>query len=478
MLGFACSQCHTRLRVPEQLLGRKIKCPHCGAILNLPTTASRPANASGPPPEACNIRAGTPAVTQTAPPPPPPVEATTDDEGVEERTRRPLKEKKKSPAARPALPPWLIALGSGLAVVVVGTVLLLAIFLWRRQASNLVETPPEHFLPDTPLYLVSLHMQDMLQSGAWQELQQELPELQQVFRQALVQESSLSPMDMTLLLAGGNAKGEKTLILELAKPYSVEQLQKAFDPRQRWQAERVGSFTLYVDAQQSAFLSSGQRVVVGPASVLRSVLERRGPPQLSEAFRAAWSSADKTKTLVLIAAENALNTKNLLPGGGALPFKGPAAGKSEPKALSLEVDAGADVGLRLVLHCQDAAEAQAAKREFELSKLQLGLLAFFFPKEIINIFTNMNTAVQGNQLVMSTRFAMRPVARSLKQWLSKQKLPGGNPFLPPGNNPGAPPGFRFPGAPPGVPAVPGAPQPPAGPAPGAHQPAGKRFPGP
>jgi predicted Zn finger-like uncharacterized protein len=83
MVTFSCPHCQTKLRIAEQAVGRKAKCPACNTSITLqlpanvplaPTPANAPAptlSAAPPPP----VRRLASAPTVTFPPPPAPVEA-------------------------------------------------------------------------------------------------------------------------------------------------------------------------------------------------------------------------------------------------------------------------------------------------------------------------------------------------------------------------------------------------------------------
>src|SRR3982751_4574556 len=40
MIPFACSQCGQQLRAPDELAGKKVRCPQCGGVTSLPGFAS------------------------------------------------------------------------------------------------------------------------------------------------------------------------------------------------------------------------------------------------------------------------------------------------------------------------------------------------------------------------------------------------------------------------------------------------------
>src|SRR5207247_8871749 len=60
-----CPECHRKVRLPDHLIGKRVKCPSCGGTFTAtPATTSVPAIAAVPEPA--------PFEPMTAPPPPPP----------------------------------------------------------------------------------------------------------------------------------------------------------------------------------------------------------------------------------------------------------------------------------------------------------------------------------------------------------------------------------------------------------------------
>jgi len=76
-----CTACNSKMRVPDSAVGKKVKCPKCGAVLSVP--------AAEPPPESI-----TPA------PPPPPSEPITSHDGTEVTAQIPASSVPKSPPPR------------------------------------------------------------------------------------------------------------------------------------------------------------------------------------------------------------------------------------------------------------------------------------------------------------------------------------------------------------------------------------------
>jgi len=107
--------CGKTLRVPENLAGKKGKCPACGAVLEIPTDVpelapleAEPVAASSPPP-------GTLAPQAVAPPPPiaPPLQAVAPPPTAMPQTQFQLPQKLRSPG----LPPCWLSLATEGAVI-------------------------------------------------------------------------------------------------------------------------------------------------------------------------------------------------------------------------------------------------------------------------------------------------------------------------------------------------------------------------
>src|SRR5262249_43100932 len=98
----ACSACQTKLRVADDMAGRRLKCPKCSQIITAPAAVSAPPPPAKPaavPP----VRQPAPAAVQARPPAPPPAQA-----------RPPAPAAARTPpalppsGARPAVPPAVV----------------------------------------------------------------------------------------------------------------------------------------------------------------------------------------------------------------------------------------------------------------------------------------------------------------------------------------------------------------------------------
>src|SRR5450755_2517656 len=95
-IAFACSECERKLKVKDELAGRKVKCPSCGASIAVP---SEEAVIEGPPP-----RKSRPPEDDEAPPVREHDDADEGDKGEEEeRPRKKKKKKKKTEKQRQAV---------------------------------------------------------------------------------------------------------------------------------------------------------------------------------------------------------------------------------------------------------------------------------------------------------------------------------------------------------------------------------------
>src|SRR5262245_21626654 len=89
-ISTVCSSCSAKLKVPDNLAGRKIKCPKCGSAVTTADTAIARAPATI---KVTKPPASEPEELEEVPPDEPPPDDDTSD--ADEREARPKKKKKK-----------------------------------------------------------------------------------------------------------------------------------------------------------------------------------------------------------------------------------------------------------------------------------------------------------------------------------------------------------------------------------------------
>jgi hypothetical protein len=150
----ACESCGSRLKAPDALAGRKLKCPKCGVAVAVPTTAVTAAPDPAPPPKPKNPtprpkpkepqprskpRAPAEAVTERKRPPaeeapePEPEERDQDEDRPRRKKRR--RRKKRAPSGTPVWVWWLVSGGVVAAIMAI---------VFIRMA--VVGVPPEFFI--------------------------------------------------------------------------------------------------------------------------------------------------------------------------------------------------------------------------------------------------------------------------------------------------------------------------------------------
>jgi predicted Zn finger-like uncharacterized protein len=449
MTTVTCPGCQAQLRVPESLLGRKAKCNKCATVIQVPAVAitERPPvptraaarvddlNGAGDGRPAARTRRSEPQDDFVDDERPRRRSRRGDDEDFEEPRPRRSKKKKTSPAL-------LIGLFGGLAVLLIGGGVG-AFFLFRggsaaTSGANAMKDPnsPLRFMPDNAPLIMAFRLTDVRGSGAWKELKQEFPEIQDILQKEMGNEISLN--DITSVHVGGDPNNKRFMIvIDSTRPIPISKL-TAKNPFEKFQSKKVGAFEIQ-EARDLAMclVDDGKRLLLGTPSELNAVLQRNGLPSYSSKVKAVLSDLNFSSAFVL-AADVAAMPKNQF-GGGLGGFGGPGKPGDVPESVGVEVQTAAKVKVRVIMEFKDAATAQAGKREFDASIPKLDALGGFVPggQELINIVKNIKLDVNGAQLIASTEFSVGPVARSLKGLLGNLgpgpgKFPQPGPFPKPG----------------------------------------------
>jgi hypothetical protein len=131
-ISFTCLSCERGLKVRDELAGRKVKCPRCGAVAAVPAAGSQ-AVAASPPRQGARqsagaVREGAPTVARRKRP------SREEEDDAEERRPRKKKRKKSNTGL------W-IGLGAGGVALVVGVVVLIVILSGKKDRPPADPTP-------------------------------------------------------------------------------------------------------------------------------------------------------------------------------------------------------------------------------------------------------------------------------------------------------------------------------------------------
>jgi hypothetical protein len=133
----ACDACGSRLKAPDQLAGRKVKCPKCGAMLAVPGGAEEETEPAPPPqPKKAPAHAVTArkrTAAEETPPPEPEGPTESEEPDDEDRPRRKKKKRRHRKHKESSTPPWVGWLTGGLiAFVVVAVLVTVLVAAWQH----------------------------------------------------------------------------------------------------------------------------------------------------------------------------------------------------------------------------------------------------------------------------------------------------------------------------------------------------------
>jgi phage FluMu protein Com len=376
-----CSSCAQALKVPDNMAGRRGKCPKCGAVLVIPAAeeeepeeTARPTTRKARPTQRAIIEEkAVPSRRRAA-------EATRDDddETAEEAVPRPreVRKKKKKKQKKSSLLFYgllggcftLLLLGSG------GGVLTWWYF-FSRSADDLA------YMPSACQMIVSIHMDQLLDSQALQELRREIPDVDKGIKVDFDKEMGLDPGDVEHIIIGsGPVPNTVICVIHTKKPVQVADL-RAHDT---YTEKKVGKYVMHEHQHpmHPAFcVVDKKRVLVGNKGALEEALQRDKKAEFSKNLQEALKQVDFSKTIAF-AADTPQNRPG--PMGPGFPFMG---GKNnlanvgkKINGFAIQATVGSDVRYDLTLLCLDAAAANEVKTAIEgflgdIQKLINGFMA-------------------------------------------------------------------------------------------------------
>jgi hypothetical protein len=442
-ISFQCTGCGRTLKVADDLAGRKGKCPQCKAMLYIPEGEKSAVTAA-------------PARKKAPPPTPPPEEEETRDEAAEEAPEPRGKKKKKAKEAKKSMLLPLLLVGGGVLFLLCaggGTALGLWWFLSGGSQDD------AYFYPDNTQAVVSIKLDQLLNSAAMQQARQEFPDLNQQLSQVSGQSGGVDPANIDRIVAasqpfgGGMAQANVIAIVHTKQPVKPADVEASFQksqPNLKFNEVKVGRFTMY-EGQASApapgmfgppppppafVMPDDKRIVAGPASLVRSVLERDKKPDLPDKLQALLKQTDLDATVVFVA-----DAKNAFPKGvGQVGAGQPGAAKNpfeKVDGLSVTAKVTSDVDVTVTATCADAQAANDLRDNVKktldgykglLTLAQLG--GTKIPPEV-NDLLDINPQVNGSTVTVTKKIQVGPLLKLAKEQQEKQqKQPPG--FVPPG----------------------------------------------
>jgi hypothetical protein len=396
-IAFSCPDCGKTFKVPDDMAGKKAKCSGCGVMIQIANTVgiterptSKVRGAAGAADdwqeEAASRRRASKQLEDDD-------EEASADEPI--RRRRPKKRKKQKKSMGK-----LVAFGMvGLAVL-----LLLgagggfsAWYFWPRN------NDPMKFMPDDCQLVVSLKLEDVEHSAAYQELQksQTLVGFRQAQRQ-LHQNSALSQAVVVRFWFAEKSKGfafadpsaveDYVGVIQTKNAIKLDDYLEANGGTAAFTKERVGRYTIYVAAKETVCLADSRTLVnANKKETLRSVLERDKVPVFSKGLQEALDKVNFAKPFVLAWS----STGPRLAGGGAQDPFGFAKALEQVNGVAVNADIDADINMAFTFFCKNEPSAREFKTAWDKMLGALKTLPVF-PKEAMDLLGTIKLTVAGS----------------------------------------------------------------------------------
>jgi hypothetical protein len=437
-IAFQCPGCANVFKVPDSMAGRKGKCPRCGTATLVPPAGQIQTEA--PPPRPAIVARKARGVDPESVEPEEVIEEDEEEETPQVRKRahksaldeeveaderevaakRPKKRGKKKDKKRSPLLLYGLLGGFGLLVVcsVAGVV-----GWWLFAPRSVIDELK--FMPDHCQMIATIHMDELLQSGAFKELRRELPEIDQAMGQDLDKEMGISLDDVEKLVIGGltASPNDTVTVVRTKKPVYAPDLRTRMKST-TYTETKVGKYLLQepADASRPAFCVPDKTVmIVGKTEALRAVLKRDKKPVFSESLQLAMKQVDFSKTIGFAMDARVGQSKPGVPPRGAPPFgSNPILLQSFDKADGVAVQSkfGSDVRLDITVLCRDPKSAEDLHK---LISLGLGALRNIegIPKEVADLLDPNNFKVTGNNVLFSSTFKVGPFIQTYKMQKGK-----------------------------------------------------------
>ncbi|HTU16859.1 MAG TPA: hypothetical protein VMG10_02250 [Gemmataceae bacterium] len=428
-ITFRCSSCAQILKVPESKSGSKGKCPKCGVVFLIPGAKSeapqapaQPAPRKARPPQPAIIEEKAVPKQRRA------AEAASneDDETAEEAAppvRNVRKKKNKEKKKKSSLLLYGLLGGCfGLALLGPGGgALIWWYFVSSRSLDDLA------YMPSGCQTIVSVHMDQLLDSQAMQELRREVPDIDKAFKVDFEKEMGIAASDIEQMLIGmGPVHNTTICVIHTKKPVEARDIRA--NMKIRYTEKKVGRYVMQEPDHPvpPAFcVVDKQRVLVGDRGALGEVLQRDKKAEFSKNLQAALKQVDFSKTIAVASDKQS----EPVPVGGAFPLLRGAPNdlvnaQKKINGFAVQATVGTDVRLDMALLCPDPAAANEVKKAIEgflneIKKMIEGFQAIAgdkqgMPKEVADLL-RLNLKVEGNKVTGGNTFKVGALLKMYKQ---------------------------------------------------------------
>ncbi len=225
------------------------------------------------------------------------------------------------------------------------------------------------FLPADAQIILSMKVDEMLNSSAWREVKKEMGEgdpFKDSEREFGLAVDKIDRITMGASIKEGPDKG--IVIVKTKKDVKIADITSTMKGA-KFKETKVGKYTMQENESEwghSVCAVDSKTIVLGPTKMLKTVLERDKKPEFSATMQAAMSKADFSKTVAF-----AINVKDAIPPGaldkGGMP---PGINLDLEAIKSIEGVAGhakfsSDVSSSITAICKDSKGAEGVKKLLE-----------------------------------------------------------------------------------------------------------------
>jgi hypothetical protein len=412
-IAFSCPDCGKTFKVPDDMAGKKAKCSGCGVMIQIANTVGiteRPTSKSrGAASETDDWREDAASSRRASKR----FEDDDDDVGADEpiRRRRPKKRKKQKKSMGKLVAFAMV----GLAVLVLlgGGGGFAAWYFWPRN------NDPMKFMPDDCHVIVSLKIDDLEHSGAFQEIQksQALTGLRQFPRQyhqnsglsqAVVLQVWHGEKSKAFMMADPSGTEDYIDVIQTKNAIKLDDYLEGHGGAAAFTKDRVGRYSIYVGTKETVCLVDSKTLVLSPKKeTLRVALERGKPPTFSKSLQDALDKVNFSKPFAL--AASSLGSPQVRAQGAQDPF-GFTKASEQVEGVALNVDVDADISVAFTILCKNESSARDFKTAWDK---MLGILKTFpgVPKEGMDLLTAIKLNVTGSTVDGTAAFKTKTLVK-------------------------------------------------------------------
>ncbi len=421
-ITFRCAACAKILRVPDTMAGKKGKCPKCDAILQVPTESEDESQAQPAPARRSPRPSPAAIVEERALPPHRRIDKANDDEfadAPEEDTSRPRKKRKtKQRGMSTSLLVGLVAGAFGLLLLCSGVG---GLAWWYFSSSSAGEDLK--YMPNNCQMIASIRNDQIVQSVAFRELRNAIPELEKNQFSDLRREIGIAVEDIERVFLGiGSSEKEVVMVVRSKKPIELQEILSKVS-NGNYSQSKVGKYVVHSSqnpANPSFCVLEKSRLLIGHKDTIHSVLLRDKKPDFTKNMEAAMNCVDFSKSLAIaVDVQSARSRSEIQQGLKRVGGVGQAlTGLDKINAGAIQLQFDVDIHYDFALLCQDATSASDLKKLAD-GFLTMGRNSPLAPKEVKDLM-ELNLKVEANKLTGFNTIKVTPLLNLSKQMQMKQ----------------------------------------------------------